>query len=262
MWYVIRTFTGKENEVCMWINLHVDKQLYSRCFVPLYEDVVRREGIGHIMIRRMFDDKNVAFQTAELGKVDLGGGGTIVFLESDDPEAVDIALKQMPEYSAVMAAPGEKEKLFLPIHRDEELFLDSILTDGIMRVSYIRTGRDHKIELAYGPLEKYIGNIVKLDLHHRRAVVRLPLFGEERQIKFGLWLDADPKLPRIEEEKKQRRAACRDKVINTRGLFGDTPLKVVAVDPGRNSVTVSLSMFGRDTDMEMSMDEVVREENS
>jgi len=101
--------------------------------------------------------------------------------------------------------------------------------------------------------------------------VRLPLFGEERQIKFGLWLDADPKLPRIEEEKKQRRAAAKDvqcpfksgdKVINTRGLFGDTPLKVVAVDPGRNSVTVSLSMFGRDTDMEMSMDEVVREENS
>lgn len=251
MWYVIRTFTGKENEVCMWINLHVDKQLYSRCFVPLYEDVVRREGIGHIMIRRMFDG--------------------YLFLESDEPEAVDIALKQMPEYSAVMAAPGEKEKLFLPIHRDEELFLDSILTDGIMRVSYIRTGRDHKIELAYGPLEKYIGNIVKLDLHHRRAVVRLPLFGEERQIKFGLWLDADPKLPRIEEEKKQRRAAAKDvqcpfksgdKVINTRGLFGDTPLKVVAVDPGRNSVTVSLSMFGRDTDMEMSMDEVVREENS
>ena len=31
-------------------------------------------------IRRMFDDKNVAFQTAELGKVDLGGGGTIAYI--------------------------------------------------------------------------------------------------------------------------------------------------------------------------------------
>lgn len=31
-------------------------------------------------IRRIFDDHKVAFQTAELGKVDLGGGGTIAYI--------------------------------------------------------------------------------------------------------------------------------------------------------------------------------------
>ena len=31
-------------------------------------------------IRRIFEDKNVNFQTAELGKVDLGGGGTIAYI--------------------------------------------------------------------------------------------------------------------------------------------------------------------------------------
>ena len=31
-------------------------------------------------LRRMFDDNNVAFQTAELGKVDEGGGGTIAYI--------------------------------------------------------------------------------------------------------------------------------------------------------------------------------------
>lgn len=31
-------------------------------------------------LRRIFDDSNVAFQTAELGKVDAGGGGTIAFI--------------------------------------------------------------------------------------------------------------------------------------------------------------------------------------
>lgn len=31
-------------------------------------------------VRRIFDDHNVAFQTAELGKVDFGGGGTIAFI--------------------------------------------------------------------------------------------------------------------------------------------------------------------------------------
>ena len=31
-------------------------------------------------IRRIMDDNNVNFQTAELGKVDLGGGGTIAYI--------------------------------------------------------------------------------------------------------------------------------------------------------------------------------------
>ena len=31
-------------------------------------------------VRKVFDDSNVAFQTAELGKVDVGGGGTIAYI--------------------------------------------------------------------------------------------------------------------------------------------------------------------------------------
>lgn len=36
------------------------------------------EYIGHL--RRIFDDNDVAFQMAELGKVDIGGGGTIAYI--------------------------------------------------------------------------------------------------------------------------------------------------------------------------------------
>ena len=36
------------------------------------------EFIGQL--RRIMDDANVAFQTAELGKVDVGGGGTIAYI--------------------------------------------------------------------------------------------------------------------------------------------------------------------------------------
>ena len=31
-------------------------------------------------VRRIFDNHKVAFQTAELGKVDVGGGGTIAYI--------------------------------------------------------------------------------------------------------------------------------------------------------------------------------------
>ena len=54
MWYVIQTISGKEHEVCTWIHTYVDASLYNRCFVPLYEDVWRKNGIGHISIKHMF----------------------------------------------------------------------------------------------------------------------------------------------------------------------------------------------------------------
>ncbi|BCN29982.1 aminopeptidase [Anaeromicropila herbilytica] len=49
-------------------------------------------------IRRIMDDNNVTFQTAELGKVDQGGGGTIAYILAEyDMEVIDcgIALHNM-----------------------------------------------------------------------------------------------------------------------------------------------------------------------
>ncbi|NLB62398.1 MAG: aminopeptidase, partial [Clostridiales bacterium] len=34
-------------------------------------------------IRKIMDDNNVRFQTAELGKVDVGGGGTIAYISAN-----------------------------------------------------------------------------------------------------------------------------------------------------------------------------------
>ena len=48
MWYVIRTTTGREHEVCLWINTFIYRKHYRRCFVLLYEDVWKKQGIGHI----------------------------------------------------------------------------------------------------------------------------------------------------------------------------------------------------------------------
>ncbi len=244
MWYVIRTFTGKEDEICMWINTCVDKSLYTRCFVPLFQDVVRRGGVGHIIIRKMFDG--------------------YLFLETDKPEEVETGLKMMPGYASILSITDTDGKMFLPISASEEVFLDTILVDGMMRVSYVSVYRDHKVVEAIGPLEHYVDKIVDMNLHHRRAIAKIPLMGEERRIKFGLWLENDPELELIEEEKrlrkKKEREACfkaGDMVINTKGVFGDTPMEVKEVNPDKNSLTVKIPLFGRSTDTEMSMDDVV-----
>lgn len=45
------------------------------------------------MLRRIWDDGNVAYQTAELGKVDVGGGGTIAYIMADlDMEVIDVGV--------------------------------------------------------------------------------------------------------------------------------------------------------------------------
>ena len=244
MWYVIRTYTGKEHEICLWINTWVDKSLYKRCFVPLYEDVVRREGIGHIFIKKMFEG--------------------YVFVETDIPAKMLEELKKIPMYTQFLSIVEDEERLFLPIKPEEEAFLDSILIDGMMHVSYVRLDGRSRVKEAIGPLEKYIDAIVKVDKHHRRALVKLSLLGEERTIKFCLWLATDPKLELIEAEKLRRKESLQktlykvgDYILDTTGTFGDVPMEVKEVYPEKHSLKVKAPMFDSFIDVNISMDDVV-----
>lgn len=153
MWYVIQTMAGKEHEVCMWINTFVDKSLYSRCFVPLYEDVWRKEGIGHISIKKLF--------------------AGYLFVETDSPKM-----------SVILSSDTDEEKFFLPLHKEEEVFFDTILSDGIMKVSYIHLNHAGRINQVIGPLQSFLDNILRVDIPHRRAIVDVPLLGEVRRLKL------------------------------------------------------------------------------
>ncbi len=274
MWYVIQTISGKEHEVCIWINTYVDHSLYKRCFVPLYEDVWRKEGIGHISIKKMFSG--------------------YLFLETDTPEEVYEALKQVSRLTVLLSLEEKSSgRIFLPIRKDEEAFFDTILSDGLMKVSYVHMSGRGKFGTVIGPLQSYTEHIVRVDIPHRRAIVDVPMLGETRRIKFGLWLDVDPKIAWIEEEKRNRIQTSQEEdtrpedvwdwkawkkinedkasknieedmygyqvgeqVINTTGIYGDTPLEIVEVRPGKNSVVVNVPIFGDMTRVEMGMGEI------
>lgn len=287
MWYVIQTVSGKEHEVCLWINTFVNKDYYGRCFVPLYEDVWRRNGVGHISIKRMFSG--------------------YLFLESDAPERVYEELRRVSQLTVLLAAQEKEGRIFTPIHKEEEAFFDSILSDGLMKVSYVHLNKKREFDTVLGPLQTYRDSIVRLDIPHRRAIVEIPMLGEMKRMKFGLWLDADPKLPWIEEEKINRererlnnsrgtdnnieetqimlpdnlwdwkawkrinegkRTGIADEdiygyksgdyVINTTGIYGDTPLEIIEIHPDKNSVVVGVMLFGNLTRVEMGMDEIER----
>lgn len=275
MWYVIQTMGGKEHEVSMWINTFVDKSLFQRCFVPLYEDVWRKQGIGNISVKKMF--------------------GGYLFLETDQPAKMHEAMKEILTMTKLLYLSEKEEgRVFLPILKEEEIFFDTVLSDGLMKVSYIHMSGRGKLDQVIGPLQSYADQIVRVDLPHRRAIVEIPILGEPRRVKFGLWLDKDPKQEWIEQEKKRRAERVAkpeeqvpdnpwdwkawkeikkgsgareieegmlgvrvgDMVVNTTGIYGDTPLEVLEVRTGKNTVVVSVSIFGSMTKVEMGIGDV------
>ncbi|MBQ9610600.1 MAG: hypothetical protein IJV15_14300 [Lachnospiraceae bacterium] len=273
MWYVIQTISGKEHEVCLWINTYVDKDSYTRCFVPLYEDVWRKEGIGHISIKRLF--------------------AGYIFIETDTPDKVYEELKGLSKMSVLLSIEKKTGREFLCLHKEEEVFFDTILSDGLMKVSYIHMNKQGKPDIVIGPLQSYKDNIVRLDIPHRRAIVNIPMLGEEKRLKFGLWLDIDPKISWIEEEKNNRRNDSTaignrpdnpwdwkawkqhnkdkkklyidkdvfgyrvgDYIINTTGIYGDTPMEITKLHPEKNSVTVNALLFGSMTEIMMGINEI------
>lgn len=190
MWYVVQTVNGEEEQVCTWVRSNVDKASYKECFVPMYEDVWRKEGIGHISIKKMF--------------------GGYVFIETEEPQKIREALLKLPELQNLLSATGQEEadlaeRICVPAGADEERFLQSIFQDGLMKVSYLERNENGKIVSVIGPLEAYQDYIIKIDQPHRRAIAEIPFLGEARRIKFGLWADRDPQISWIEEEKRLRR---------------------------------------------------------
>ena len=184
MWYVIPTVVGREESLCEWVNAYLDKRTYTRCFVARYEEVRRKEGVAYIVIQKLFPG--------------------YLFLETEHPDEVLEQIDKTSKVNALISVGSDGKRELLPIQKGEERFLEQVLDDGILKVSYIRKNQEGLIEQIIGPLAKYQDRIEKLNLHNRRAIVKIPMLREEKEVRFCLWLDKDPVIEWIEEEKKLR----------------------------------------------------------
>ena len=89
MWYVVQTLAGDESRVCSLMNLMLDCNWYTKCFVPMYEDVWRKGGIGNIDVKPIFPG--------------------YLFVDTDHPEKVVRVLRQISELSNLLSVKN-KEK--------------------------------------------------------------------------------------------------------------------------------------------------------
>lgn len=255
MWYVVQTQSGNEEEMRLLLERTAPDSALKASFIPLYEDVWRKGGVGHISIKKLFPG--------------------YFFVDTDDPETVSRTLKQVPEFKRVLGMwENDGTKTFVPVLPDEQAFLDSLMETGLMHVSFIKRAKSGRIETIIGPLSRYSNRITKLDIPHRRAIVETELFGRKRRIKFGLWTEDDPQLPWLTRIMKEDvtaggyKAAEQlssvadigihpgDRVTDVSGVYGDQIFTVTGVDILHRTLRTTTEMFGTTITVELSADDV------
>ncbi len=247
MWYVIQTRSGDEQEIKQYIENSTEAGI-CKVILPLYEDVYRKGGTGHIVIKKLFPG--------------------YLFIDTEEPKEVYKTICKVPRFTRMLSIDEkDMEKTFLTVSIDDEEFINSLTDDGLMQVSYIRRSKSGRIEKITGPLNRYAGNITKLDIPHRRAIVEADILGKHRRIKYPLWTDADPHLDRFDEVDVSQPSAVTTKICDIgihegdivkdeTGIYGDLEFTVIKVDPARRMIRAEAEMFGTKVCFEMSADNV------
>ena len=252
MWYVVQTKSDNEELVMEYFRNTADKACFNNLFIPIFEDVRKKDGKATIHLRRLFPG--------------------YFFVDTDDPRAVFTSLKIVPEFKKILGAVEEDgTKLFLPIEEEDQQFLESLMENGLMRVSLIRRASNGRPQQIIGPLAKYSNRIMKMDISRRRAIVKANIFGKERKLKFGLWTEKDPPLPWINEPENAHQSSGEvnllkdtadigiypgDRIVDEAGVYEDQEFTVIEVDPVRRIVYTSIEMFGTRVRIQFPADDV------
>ncbi len=251
MWYVVQTKSGDEEKLVQALHNVLSEGSYGECFTPLFEDVIRTGNQTKITFKKLFPE--------------------YLFIETERPELVSQALRSIPNFSCVLGSyDDEGNKIFIPVEKEDELFIKSLLSDGVMRVSYITLSKNNRILDVYGPLAKYKNHITKMEIRHRMAIVEMTVFGKKRRIKFGIWTKDDPALPRFDEFPPEEHIDGPwdidaevdigihpgDIVIDESGVYGDMEFKVDSVDTRYRRVYTTIFMGITAARLELSADQV------
>lgn len=163
MWYVIQTFTGREEAVKQQIEQLVDEKAYDEVFVPRYRAMRKREGEW---------ESYLSVLTPGYLIVDTSRAA---YFESQ--------LKSVPALTKVLG----NDAGFVPLDRDGSAWLEAWTKRG-HRVLEPSTGRIEKgrVKILSGPLFGQEGQIVKVNRRKRFAVLNMNIMGREKQVKVAL----------------------------------------------------------------------------
>lgn len=145
---------------------------YKECFVIYQERIWRRQQRSIVHRERLFPG--------------------CVFLTCEDSGKEDF-LPRCPEKNPdVGNRMAWGNVTILPMMPKDGEFLEKISgTDHVVRLSYVQKEEGGEIALVSGPLKKCAGQMERIQLKKRYAVVRCRLWGEEQAIVLGIMLRED-----------------------------------------------------------------------
>ncbi len=171
MWYVIQTITGNEEKAMEAIQRLVERRVCERCFQLKREAVWRIRGALRIHTENLFPG--------------------YIFVHTQHPEEFYRQLKYVPQFTRVVGKEGQE---FYPVSKEEEMFLKRLLNkdeEDTVRLSTVTVDREGNILESGKPLRYFLDYVVKKRLRLRYVMIRIHLFGREREIKLGIRVEGD-----------------------------------------------------------------------
>ena len=247
-WYVMQTWTGKEEQLVEMVRRIVPRECYGDCFVAYYERLFWRQQKNLIHVERSFPG--------------------YVFITCDDPDGLFFSLKNVPSMSKII---GDGNFTFLPLDPNEASFLSEVMDeDHVMRLSYVSTDGKNHVRQISGPLKTCEEKIVRWRFRERYVNVNLKLLGKEKNVMLGIVLNEDIRrellygkveapimvpehyiLPFVGTDAAGKAAefSAGDPVTVVDGSFVGMPAVIYQVK--RNTVKIGVRLFGQDMAVEV-----------
>lgn len=169
LWYIMKTWTGREDELVREIRRCVPPGMYLECFVIGQERIWRKQQHNVLHIEPL-----------------LPG---CVFITCRETEPLFRRLELIPSISRLLAS---REMNLLPLMKEDAEFLEKISGDDhIVRLSRVEKLSDGTITGICGPLAAFAGSVERYQFKKRYAIARHRFLGEDTSFSLGILLDED-----------------------------------------------------------------------
>lgn len=182
MWYVMQVASGKEGNTVLLVERILPGRILERCFVPMRRIKKKYQGSWREVTEKLFPG--------------------YVFLASEEPQLLYDELKRIPaltkllgsceEYFTPLAEPDVQLLAKLQVARTagdgQESAKDKQKTRGMgdVEISKVAIGEGKQARILAGPLKNLEGQIRKINLHKRIAVVEAEFMGNRTLIHLGI----------------------------------------------------------------------------
>ncbi len=169
LWYLLKTWVGREEEVVREIKQSIPSQWYDECFVMYQERIWRKQQKSVVQLKPVFPG--------------------CAFLTCPETAPVWHRLERIPAVARLIVFG---RLAILPMMAEDARFLERISgREHIIRLSYIIKDDEGNIRRLSEPLKTFQGQVDRIQYKKRYAMAHHRLWGEERIFVLGIALKED-----------------------------------------------------------------------